>query len=115
MISIESFERIRELINRIVDLKEQLAGAFNENREMYSGIQSVIKVDGLSSIITEFSNSIYNQNGDIQRNLNTLFEFLSNQVKEYEALNQSAEARLQSTQGQLDGIVSDTSSDLGQI
>ena len=56
MISIESFERIRELINRIVDLKEQLAGAFNENKEMYSGIQNAIKVDGLSSIITEFSN-----------------------------------------------------------
>ena len=115
MISIESFERIRELINRIVDLKEQLAGAFNENREMYSGIQSAIKVDGLSSIITEFSNSIYNKNGEIERNLNTLFEFLSNQVKEYEALNQSAEARLQATPGQVDSVVSDTSSDLGQI
>lgn len=115
MISIESFERIRELINRIVDLKEQLAGAFNENREMYSGIQSVIKVDSLSSIITDFSNSIYNQNGEIERNLNTLFEFLNSQVKEYEALNQNAEARLQSTKGQLDSVVGNTSSDLGQI
>ena len=66
-------------------------------------------------LLQSFLISIYNQNGDIQRNLNTLFEFLSNQVKEYEELNQSAETRFQTTQGQLDSVVSDTSSDLGQI
>ena len=115
MISIEDFNRARELLNRIVDLKEQLAPAFAENREKYTLISGDVNSSGLSKIIQDFSNSIYSQNGNIQRNLNELFIFLQNQISSYENINQDAEARMQQTANELDSFASSTVSSVEQI
>ena len=55
MISIESFTRARELVNRIDNIDAQITRSFTENERTYESISEIINIDNISTIINNFS------------------------------------------------------------
>ncbi|MFR5856871.1 MAG: hypothetical protein ACLUFU_03565 [Bacilli bacterium] len=115
MINISDFNRIRELFNRMEDLKDLLKTSFDSCRDTYYNIASDFEAEDIALLIEKFSSNFYEQNKVIENNLDTLATFLNSQISGYESANQNAEARLEQTASELEGIVGISSSQIGSI
>lgn len=115
MISIESFTRARELVNRIDNIDAQITRSFIENERTYESISEIINIDNISTIINNFYDSVSMQGRSISDNLKKLKEFLNAQISEYEQVNQNASTRFQQTQAELTEVSDAASSALGGI
>ncbi len=115
MISIESFTRARELVNRIDNIDAQITRSFTENERTYESISEIINIDNISTIINNFYDSVSMQGRSITDNLKKLKEFLNAQIAEYEQVNQNASTRFQQTQAELTEVSDAASSALGDI
>ena len=115
MISIESFTRARELVNRIDNIDAQITRSFIENERTYESISEIINIDNISTIINNFYDSVSMQGRSISDNLKKLKEFLNAQIAEYEQVHQNASTRFQQTQAELTEVSDAASSALGGI
>lgn len=115
MISVESFTRARELVNRIDNLDAQIKSSLTKNENLYSSIGGIVNIDNISKIINDFSANVNIQGNNISANLQNLKEFLNTQITEYENINQNAGARFQQTQTELTEVSNAASSALDGI
>lgn len=114
-VEITSFERVRELIHRIGELKEELNTSLANNSSYYASIKGVFNVSGISEIVDAFTEGVEEKGTEIIDNLTKLEEFMTNQVNEYEKINVDTEARFQQTQGELISVAEASESSLNAI
>ncbi len=114
-VSIQDFERIQELLNRIDSLIGDVSIDFQTNSRSYESISKDINVDGISTIIKEFIDKVKTEEKNIVANLENLRVFLSSQATAYETLNQNAQDRAQATKAQIESVAESASDSLGSI
>lgn len=114
-INIESFERARELVNRISNMKAELSSSTQKNRSAFTTLSNNINITNVSQLLGDFSEKVLEQEKIIQSNLDELNTFLESQIAEYETLNSDAQTRLDATAAQLDSVASNANASIEQI
>lgn len=114
-ITIESFDRARELVNRINNMSAELNISMQKNRDAFSALSSDINITNVSQLLVDFSEKVLEQEKIIHANLDQLKTFLETQIAEYESLTQDAQTRLDATAAELDNVASNTAASIEQI